>query len=99
MSDHLDPGRGTEIRGDLVCVLCGRTAGTVQGPNVRHGSSMSLHVQDPGHLESVRRLRCPHCSGRLWLQNSEEARRRRRPLTYEERHPPGGRRPRLGEAS
>ena len=98
MPDQIDPRRGTEIRADLVCVLCGRTAGTVQGPNVRHAMPMSLQVQDPRHLDAVRRLRCPHCSGRLWLQNSEEA-RRGRPLTNEERHPRGGRRRRTDKAS
>jgi hypothetical protein len=62
-----------EVRGDLVCTQCARVAGTVQGPNNRLTKTVALHVQDPRHAEAVHALRCPYCSGRLWLQNSEEA--------------------------
>jgi hypothetical protein len=93
MSKRLDLQHGRDIRADLVCVLCGRTAGTVQGPNVPHVTSMSLRVQDPRHLDAVRRLRCPSCAGWLWLQNSEEVHIDRRPLTTEELRPRVGRRP------
>ncbi len=60
------------VRGDLVCTQCARVAGTVQGANVRLAKTVALHVQDPQHVDMVRRLRCPACSGRLWLQDREE---------------------------
>jgi hypothetical protein len=73
MHDRADPPTGRDIRGDLVCTQCARVAGTVQGANVRRTKAVALHLEDPRHADAVRRHRCPHCSGRLWLQNSEEA--------------------------
>ena len=61
-------------RGDLVCTQCARVAGTAEGSNGRQARSITIRLQDPGHADAVRRLCCPHCSGRLWLQNSEDAR-------------------------
>ena len=61
-----------DVRGDLVCTQCARVAGSAQGPNVRHIKRVVLRVTDPRHADAVRQLRCPDCSGRLWLQNSEE---------------------------
>ena len=81
MPERLDLEHGRDLRADLVCVLCARTVGRVQGPNLRPLTPMSLRVQEPRHEDAVRRLRCPHCSGRLWLQNSEEIHVDRRPLT------------------
>jgi len=72
MRDHTDPPVGRDIRGDLICTQCARVAGTVQGANVRLTKTVALRVHDPRHADAVRRLRCPDCSGRLWLQNSEE---------------------------
>lgn len=72
MRDRADPPSGRDIRGDLVCTQCARVAGTVQGANVRLTKTVALRVQDPRHADAVRHLRCPDCSGRLWLQNSEE---------------------------
>ena len=95
MLERLDLQHGRDIRADLVCVLCGRTAGRLQGPNLRSQTSLSLRVQDPQHADAVRRLRCPYCSGRLWLQNSESIHVDRRPLTIEELRPRHGR-PRKG---
>jgi hypothetical protein len=91
MLERLDLEHGREIRADLVCVLCARTAGRVQGPNRLPLTQMSLRVQDPRHVDAVRRLRCPYCSGRLWLQNSEEIHVDRRPLTTEQLRPRHGR--------
>lgn len=65
------PG-GPDVRGDLVCTQCARVAGTVQGANNRQTKVVSLTVQDPLHAEAVRQLRCPDCSGRLWLQDRED---------------------------
>ena len=61
-----------DVRGDLVCTQCARVAGTVQGANIRGAKVVALRVQDPVHAAAVRRLSCPDCSGRLWLQNREE---------------------------
>jgi hypothetical protein len=72
MHDRADPPAGRDIRGDLICTQCARVAGTVQGANVRRTKGVALQVEDLRHADAVRRLRCPHCSGRLWLQNSEE---------------------------
>jgi DNA-directed RNA polymerase subunit RPC12/RpoP len=91
MPARLALGRGREIRADLVCVLCARTVGRVHGPNVPAQRSMSLRVPDSGQADAVRRLRCPHCSGRLWLQNIEEVHVDRRPLSSEDLHPHRGR--------
>jgi hypothetical protein len=95
MSDRLDPQHGRDIRADLECVLCARTVGRVQGQDLRPLTPMSLRVQDPRHVDAVRRLRCPYCSGRLWLQNSEEIHVDRRPLTTEELRPRHGRPPKI----
>ena len=65
---------GDYSRGDLVCTQCARIAGTVEGSNARQARSITIRVQDPAHADAVRRLCCPHCSGRLWLQNTEDAR-------------------------
>jgi hypothetical protein len=99
MPDRLYLGHGRDLHADLVCVLCARTAGTVQGPNLQSPTSMSLRVQDRRHVDAVRRLRCPYCSGRLWLQNSDGFHVNRRPLTTEELRPRPGRRPKIRRAS
>ena len=91
MLERLDLQHGRDIRADLVCVLCARTAGSVQGSSLRSPTPISLRVQDPRHVDAVRRLRCPYCSGRLWLQNREEIHVDRRPLTTEELRPRHGR--------
>ena len=74
MTVHDRDGRliGRDVQGDLVCTQCARVAGSVQGQNTRHPRTVVLRVTDPVHTAVVRRLRCPHCSGRLWLQNSAE---------------------------
>ena len=72
MPDRAGPPAGRDIRGDLICTQCARVAGTVRGPNNHQVKTVTLRVQDPRHADAVRRLRCPVCSGRLWLLNSEE---------------------------
>jgi hypothetical protein len=99
MPERLDLEHGRDLRADLVCVLCARTVGRVQGPNLRPLTPMSLRVQEPRHVDAVRRLRCPYCSGRLWLQNTEAVHVDRRPLSNEDLHPHRGRRPKIGRAS
>ena len=70
--DRANPPSGRDLRGDLVCTQCARVAGTVQGANARRTTGVALRLEDPLHADAVRRLCCPYCSGRLWLQNSEE---------------------------
>lgn len=72
MHDHHDRSNDRDVRGDLVCTQCARVAGTVQGANMRLAKVVALRVRDPQHADAVRRLRCPDCSGRLWLQNRED---------------------------
>jgi hypothetical protein len=99
MSERLDPDHGRAIRADLVCVLCARTAGSVEGLTLQPSTPMSLWVQDPQHVAAVRRLRCPYCAGRLWLQNREAIRVDRRPLNAEELRPHRGRPAKIRRAS
>jgi hypothetical protein len=72
MNHREDRLTGRDVQGDLVCTQCARVAGSAQGPNTRQEKTVTLRVQDPRHAEAVRQLRCPYCSGRLWLQNSAE---------------------------
>ncbi len=72
MHDRDDRSVGRDMQGDLVCTQCARVAGSVQGPNNHQMKTVTLRVQNPRHADAVRRLRCPSCSGRLWLQNSAE---------------------------
>jgi hypothetical protein len=89
------PRSGWEIRAHLVCILCARTVGSARGPDARLVTLTSVRLLDARHAEAVRRLRCPYCSGRLWLQNSEEIHVDRRPLTTEELRPRHGRPPKI----
>ena len=72
MPDQAALSSKPDVRGDLVCTQCARVAGTVQGANVRGVKVVALRVQDPLHAAAVRRLSCPDCAGRLWLQNRED---------------------------
>jgi hypothetical protein len=99
MPKYLERGRDHEIRADLVCVLCARAVGHVQGPNVHPLTALSLRVQDPRHVDAVRSMRCPYCAGRLWVQNVEAVRDVELPLTDEELRPRRGRPPKISRAS
>jgi hypothetical protein len=72
MAQALRELSGNHSRGDLVCTQCARIAGTAEGSNDRQAKSVTIRVEDPSHADAVHRLRCPHCSGRLWLQNVED---------------------------
>jgi hypothetical protein len=72
LRDPVDRATGRDVQGDLVCTQCARVAGSVRGPNDGGKKTVTLCVQDPRHADAVRQLRCPACSGRLWLQNSAE---------------------------
>ena len=45
----------------LACMLCGRVIGEVVDGRIR--------VKNPEHLETARRLTCPHCRGRLLISD------------------------------
>jgi hypothetical protein len=72
MRDRTDPPVGRDMCGDVICTQCARVAGHIQGPNTRRWDTVTLQVGGPSHADTVRRLCCPHCAGRLWLQNSSE---------------------------
>jgi hypothetical protein len=87
----------TYLVGDLVCHLCGTTAGSIESerrplpPTVRFtpvGASRPLALLD------WRRLRCPRCRGGLFVENLDLVRRRVEPLNvFEEERPRRGRPP------
>ena len=91
MHDHRDSGRGWEIRASLVCTLCARLAGTANGPNAQPFVVTSIQLLDSSHTEAVRLLRCPYCSGRLWLQDHQEVHVTRHVLTGDDLRPRRGR--------
>ena len=99
MLDHAEPLSGLEIRGDLACLLCSRTVASARGPRDRRFVPTSIRVQAPEHAEAVRRMRCPFCSGRLWLQDAEEVFVDRRPLSADDLRPRRGRPPKVARVS
>jgi hypothetical protein len=92
MPDYVDLLSGRSVRADLACVLCARVVATAHGSNDEDLTPASIRVLDPDHTDAVRRLRCPYCSGRLWLQDAEDFYGEPRQLTHEDLHPPRGRR-------
>ena len=93
MLDQTALSSGWEVRGDLVCLLCARTVASVQGPRDRRLARSSVRLQMPEHADSIRRMRCPYCAGRLWLQDTEDVFVDRRPLSGEDLRPRRGRPP------
>jgi len=87
------PLSGWEVRGDLACLLCSRAVASAQGPRDRKFVPTQVKVRNPEHTQAVREMRCPYCTGRLWLQDTEEIYVDRRPLTAEELRPRRGRPP------
>jgi DNA-directed RNA polymerase subunit RPC12/RpoP len=90
---------GWEIRANLVCTLCARTVARASGPNTHPLTLTAVRVLDASHAEAVRRLRCPHCSGRVWLQDYEEIYVARHALTGEDLRPRRGRPRKVSTAS
>ena len=92
---HASTGQlsGWEVRGDLACLLCSRTVASAQAPRDRKFVPTSVKEQNPAHAEAVKQMRCPFCTGRLWLQDTEDIYVDRRPLTAEELRPRRGRPP------
>jgi len=86
LSDH-------HVRGDLVCTQCARVAGTAEGSTAQHAKRVTIRVLNPAHADAVRRLCCPYCSARLWLQNKENARENWHALDSEALRPRHGRPP------
>jgi len=99
MLDHMEALSGWEIRGDLACLLCTRAVARVQGPRARPFKATSVRVPAAEHVDTVRKMRCPHCDGRLWLQDTEEIYVDRRPLSAEDLRPRRGRPPKVARAS
>jgi DNA-directed RNA polymerase subunit RPC12/RpoP len=91
MLGEVDRWRERQLRAELVYNLCGRAAATVQGPCAQRFVPTRLVVKAPEHASAVRRLRCPHCGGRLLLQNQEEIQVYRGPVPDED-EPPAPRR-------
>jgi len=91
MPDQALPRSGWEVRANLVCTLCARTVGTARGPNAQPVRLTSVRLVDASHAEAVRRMRCPHCLGRLWLQDLEEFYVARHALTGADLRPRRGR--------
>ena len=98
MQDQI-PLRGWEVRGNLACLLCSRTVASVQGPQAPRFIVTSIRVIRPEHASAVQQMRCPYCSGRLLLQDTEEILVDRRPLSAEELRPRRGRPPKVRPAA
>jgi len=82
--------KGWMTRANLVCTLCARAVARVER-NATQPLLTSIRLQDASHAEAVRRRRCPHCSGRLWLQDHEEIYAERLALSEEDLRPRRGR--------
>ncbi len=83
--------------GELICHLCGRTAGIVQSEQQPLPATVRFTALGSDHSVTVlnwRRLRCAHCGGSLLLDDLEEIRRRVEPVNaFEEERPRRGRPP------
>jgi hypothetical protein len=91
MPDEAPPRSGWEVRANLVCTLCARTVGTARGSTARPMTVTSVRLLEASHAEAVRRLRCPYCSGRLWLHDHEEIRSSDHDLRADDLRPRRGR--------
>ena len=91
MPDQVLPRSGWEIRANLVCTLCARTVATARGPSARPVRLTSVQLVNASHADAVRRLRCPYCAGRLWIQDHEGVYAARHDLTGEDLRPRRGR--------
>ena len=82
------------VRADLSCLLCSRVSATV----TQTSGSVVWAVASirPEDTDTVIRYVCPHCGGRLWVQDAQAVVVARRPLTREELCPRRGRPARLG---
>jgi DNA-directed RNA polymerase subunit RPC12/RpoP len=99
MSDEAFPRSRWEVRANLVCTLCARTVGAARGSNAQPLTLTSVRLVDANHADAVRRLRCPYCSGRLWLQDHEEVRSDHHGLSADDLRPRRGRPRKPGRAS
>ena len=91
MTDQARGRSGWEVRANLVCTLCARTVGSAHGPAGRPLTLASIRAHDASHADAVQRLRCPCCSGRLWIQDREEIYVGLHTLSHTELHPRRGR--------
>lgn len=95
MLDNAELLSGWEVRGDLACLLCSRTVGSAQGRKDQKFTPRLIRTALPEHADAIRQMRCPYCSGRLWLQDCEDIFVDRRPLSAEELRPRRGRPPKI----
>ena len=91
MTDQARGRSDWEVRANLVCTLCARTAGSAHAPAGHPLTLATVRVVDADHTDAVQRLRCPCCSGRLWFQDREEIYVGPQTLSHEELHPRRGR--------
>jgi len=99
MTDQARARSGWEIRANLECTLCARTVGSAHGPTNHPLTSASIRPRDPSHADTVRRLRCPYCSGRLWIQDREEIYVGPHTFSAEDPRPRRGRPPKVSRTS
>lgn len=99
MIDRSDVSGRQDVRGELACLLCARTVARVQAPRDRRFMLNSIRVHAREHIAAIRRMRCPHCAGRLWLQETEVVYVERRPLEPGDLRRRAGRPPKVAEAS
>jgi len=99
MSDLASSRSRWEVRANLVCTLCARTVGAARGSTARPMTLTSVRLLDASHADAVRRLRCPYCSGRLWLQDWEEIRADQHGLSADDLRPRRGRPRKAPQAS
>jgi hypothetical protein len=77
--------------GDLRCLDCSRTAATARAwPDGVH-----VTLARPEYADSVRRMRCPACRGRLWIEDTRIEVSRQFHLTPSDLAPKRGRPPKL----
>lgn len=77
-----------EVQGDLACGSCARVIGIARG---RYRGVVTFEPLRPEYAVDVAQLRCPYCSGRLWVGETAEVPPERRKLTTEELAPRRGR--------
>ena len=88
-----------DMRGDLVCMLCARTAGSIRGPADRLRALRAVAAGPAWPISAIGRLRCSHCGGRLLIDDIEDVVPVRPRLTGEDLRPRRGRPKRSGGAS
>ncbi len=95
------PAQGPLVRttlvGELVCHMCGTTAGSIESEHQPLGPTVRFKAAGSDETVTVlnwRRLRCTRCRGALYVDDLNVVRRRLEPLNiWEEDRPRRGRPP------